>query len=171
VNIIQQLIELYQKHEKLSLVLLSLIGGWLLSKVVPGLYSLVVGLLNKLGRILGGRLAYKSIQNKYLNWVVLQNQDLNLTGIIGSGQKPRLEQVFISLKVLDESDDKQKSKDKLKTINIWIKFIGQRIWDDFITIIHLFKSLFNLIIPSKPVAGLIIFSSFADKNSKRNGFW
>ena len=96
------LIDLYQNHEKLALTLLGIIGGALATKYGPAVFSFVVGLLGKLWRRFGGRLAYNSIQGKYLNWVVLKNQDLNLTGIIGSEQKPRLEQVFISLNVLED---------------------------------------------------------------------
>jgi len=72
---------------------------------------------------IGGQLAYHTIQGKYLNWVVLHNQDLNLTGIIGTGQKPRLEQIFISLKVTREniSEENQTNQStKVPSINFWL---------------------------------------------------
>lgn len=46
--------------------------------------------------------------------MVLQNQDLNLTGIIGSGEKPKLEQIFTSLRVSEEIDDQIREDTNIK---------------------------------------------------------
>ena len=37
--------------------------------------------------------------NRHPSSMWLQNQDLNLTGVVGHGEKPQLEQVFLSLKI------------------------------------------------------------------------
>ncbi|MHB8779064.1 MAG: hypothetical protein ACYC6R_15100 [Anaerolineales bacterium] len=63
------------------------------------------------GRRLGGVFAYKSFINSYLDWMVLENQDLNLTGVIGTGPKPKLEQVFISLTMSGQTESPEKRKD------------------------------------------------------------
>ena len=97
-QIIQFLQDLYSNHTE---IIITAAITFLLTQFGPALYSGLSNLVSSLGGRIGGRLAYKHIEKKYLNWVVLQYQDLNLTGIIGSDEKPRLEQVFISLRGLD----------------------------------------------------------------------
>ena len=80
---------------------------WLFTKLLPSFSSFFSKLSDNLIQKIGGQLAYRAIRGKYLNWVVLHNQDLNLTGVIGTGQKPRLEQIFISLKVTRESTSEE----------------------------------------------------------------
>lgn len=111
-TILQPLIDFYNNNEGLAIALISLasvILGILLPKLMSAMSFLLKGVTRKLGKFFGGRLAYRSIQEKYLDWVVFENQDLNLTGIIGTGQKPRLSQIFISLKILEnkESESEQ----------------------------------------------------------------
>ena len=97
---IQRLVSFYTDHRELTIVLVAMVGGWLLSKVIPEVSKALVRMFRSVTRKLGGKFAFRSIQDAYLNWVVLQNQDLNLTGVVGSGEKPKLEQVFIALKVV-----------------------------------------------------------------------
>ena len=107
--------DFYQKNTQLTIALAGIIAGWILTKVLPTLISFIIRLIKIVGKKFGGRLAYKSINDTYLNWVVLQNQDLNLTGIIGEGEKPKLEQIFTSLSVIGERDEiHKKRKDETK---------------------------------------------------------
>lgn len=77
----------------------------ILTKLLPSIASNFSKAITRIGKYIGGRFSFKSIQDSYLNWVVLQNQDLNLTGIIGSVEKPKLEQIFISLSVSKDHGD------------------------------------------------------------------
>lgn len=110
---INQLLDLYNKYEKVALVLVTALTTWLFTKLIPFIGNIISKVYDKAIFKIGGKLTYHNIQGKYLNWVVLHNQDLNLTGIIGAGQKPKLEQVFISLKV--SQGISQKAKEAKKT--------------------------------------------------------
>jgi HEAT repeat protein len=99
--------DFYTNNTQLAIVLVSLVGGMVLTKLVPALLGALSMVLKSIGKIIGGRLAYRGLRDAYLNWVVLSNQDLNLTGIIGSENKPKLEQIFISLRVSSREGEPQ----------------------------------------------------------------
>ena len=100
----QPFLDFYENHTELAVALAGLLGGLLLAKVLPTALRLLGTLATLTRSKLGGRIAYKSMQGLYLNWAVLESQDLNLTGIIG-GEKPRLEQIFVSLNVSKSRTD------------------------------------------------------------------
>ena len=108
----QQLRDFYKDNPELAIALAASAGA-IFTKLLPMLGSFIVHLLTMMGHKIGGRFAYKNIQDHYLNWVALTNQDLNLTGIVGSGEKPKLEQVFISLKVVEDLGEQQ-SREEMK---------------------------------------------------------
>lgn len=103
-EIFEQIRIFYRSNQTLVTAIAAALVTWLLNRFGPAIYTFLVNIVSNLGQKFGGRLAFYGIQRKYLNWVVLENQDLNLTGIIGVGEKPKLEQIFISLKVLDSED-------------------------------------------------------------------
>lgn len=118
-----KLIEFYNNNKNTidliaATALISSLITWLFTKLLPGISQSANKISEKIIQKIGGQLAYRHIQGKYLNWVVLHNQDLNLTGIIGTGQKPMLEQVFISLKVTKEKklEENQSDNKPKKTI-------------------------------------------------------
>jgi hypothetical protein len=115
-ELIKQFEEFWKNNTELAKILVAALVGALLTKTFPTLWSYFLQALSFVGEKIGGRFAYKSIQDAYLNWVVLQNQDLNLTGIVGSGEKPKLEQVFVSLKIVEELgtevSEEPRSRDK-----------------------------------------------------------
>jgi energy-coupling factor transporter ATP-binding protein EcfA2 len=155
---LQWLAEFYKQNKELSLVLVSLLGGALLTKLVPTLYAQIKRLIFTLGRRAGGRLAYRAIQNDYLNWVVLQNQDLNLTGIIGLGQKPKLEQIFISLKLSKsgskDTDHEQSSKKSRSRWRSNIERLAGWIRNSPYKIIN---RILDFFVPSTPNSNLSLF--------------
>lgn len=106
-NLWEFVLKFYQEHENMAMVLLGSIGTFIVTKIGPWFFDLLGTIINWIRRKIGGRQAYKAMQTNYLNWVVLQNEDLNLTGIVGSGEKPKLEQVFISLNVFPEIKDEE----------------------------------------------------------------
>lgn len=129
---LQWLLDFYRDHEKFAIALASAVATWLLSRVLPNVLSFIRKALSELGRKFGGRFAHKTIQDAYLNWVVLQNQDLNLTGIIGSGEKPELEQIFISLRVVEElgaqtREDAEIGEEESKERTIWKSIVDRGI--------------------------------------------
>lgn len=152
-DIVNQISEFYRQHEKLAISLVSIIATWVLTKFGPALYFFIMGLFRSLRKMLGGRFAYKNIQDKYLNWVVMQNQDLNLTGIIGTGQKPKLEQVFISLKIIEETEtrnnkkrvDDQKGGHPINTQKRILNRIREKWTDNFLQYLKLFYHRFESI--------------------------
>jgi hypothetical protein len=129
-GLLNKIVDFYNNNKELSIAvagaLVGIVGTWFFNKLGPWVVSILHFTIDLLGKLIGGHFAYAGIKRKYLNWVVLQNQDLNLTGIIATGEKPKLEQVFISLKVMD--DEKDKGKDAIEkdvlTINRY-KFIAQ----------------------------------------------
>ena len=106
--IIQLLKNFYNNDKDLALVLIGIFGGWIISNVSPTLRHHASNLFSYFGKKFGGRLAFKSIRKSYLNWLIYKTQDLNLTGLIGSGDKPKLEQIFISLRISTEHEKKIK---------------------------------------------------------------
>jgi energy-coupling factor transporter ATP-binding protein EcfA2 len=53
------------------------------------------------GRRIGGRFAFRYFERTYLDWLVTQLRELKLTGIVSNdtAKKPKLEQVFVSLRM------------------------------------------------------------------------
>ena len=162
----QRLVDFYQNYEKLAIALLSLFGGAILTKLLPALYEFFKNVLFGIGHKIGGKLAYNSIRDRYLTWAVLAYQDLNLTGIIGSGQKPRLEQVFLSLQILEESISKEDknllNEEERKTIPI-----KQKIFSIFTRLFSVcwskgrdvIKKIFYYIFPLKKISRLSLFQA------------
>src|SRR4026209_2668863 len=95
---LDQFWELYAKHKELVVAITSAVVTCLLMKLGPFALGLCQRATWRIFRAWGGRFAARAGRQAYLNWVVHQNQDLNLTGIVGRGSKPKLEQVFISLR-------------------------------------------------------------------------
>jgi energy-coupling factor transporter ATP-binding protein EcfA2 len=110
-DIWNSIVDFYSKNQALTIALVSAAAGAIATKFIPGFFGLLIKAVEQLGKKRGGRLAYASAQKAYLNWVVLQNQDLNLTGIPGLGVKPKLEQVFISLQVQENSQREAPSEE------------------------------------------------------------
>jgi HEAT repeat protein len=100
--------EIWTKYQVLIVAVFTLIVAPLFWKLTGGLWKLLVKLCDRLGRLAGGRLSYRSFEKQYLNWVVTENKDLKLTGIVSydEAKKPQLEQVFISLR-LGKGDGKE----------------------------------------------------------------
>ncbi|MEA2561287.1 MAG: hypothetical protein QOH06_2791 [Acidobacteriota bacterium] len=93
--------DFFQKfgENKLFIVLAGAAAGALLTKLLPALWGSSLNFLAWIGRILGGRFAFRSFERKYLDWIVTDLSDLKLTGIVSTDEakKPKLEQVFVSL--------------------------------------------------------------------------
>lgn len=108
----------YKENEKLAIALVSLLGGVLLTQVFPKVLTIISKIIDLIGNKLGGVFAYKVFEGKYLNWVVMQNQTLNLTGMIGTGEKPFLEDVFISLRITDRKQLPEDDKENVKELSL-----------------------------------------------------
>ena len=115
-KIIEWLTDFYANNKELSIavagVLVGAIISWIFNKLGPWMLNQLRNFIGWIGGIIGGHFAYARIQSKYLNWVVLQTQDLNLTGIISTGEKPKLEQIFISLKMVEDNQIEEESEEK-----------------------------------------------------------
>lgn len=106
-QILLALEEFYKSHEKLAIALASSLATFVLTLIavfIRRIFGAVRNAVVWIGKRLGGRFVYKSFLDSYLSWMVVEYQDLNLTGIIGSGPKPKLEQVFISLSLSREAE-------------------------------------------------------------------
>ncbi|MGF6936861.1 hypothetical protein OKW41_006023 [Paraburkholderia sp. UCT70] len=88
---------------KLALALVGVFAGAVLTKLIPFTGKMLWELLGLIGRRLGGRLAYIGLQRKYLDWMVTEHRELRLPGIVSAEatKKPKLEQVFVSLFVVE----------------------------------------------------------------------
>ena len=166
--------EFYSNNPELTLILVGALGGAIstaiFSKLLPSIWAAIVSFIAFIGAKIGGRLGYKYIQNIYLNWVVMANQELNLTGFIGSDQKPKLEQIFISLKVSSQSETRNKGGVKsdnledmeedeltyLQTISTVSKPIFKRI---FSLLIMYSRWIIEKISPKLQMDNLTIFKS------------
>jgi hypothetical protein len=143
-NFKNALIDFYGKNKELSIALagalVGIIGTWIFNNLGPWIASLIRSVFDLVGKAIGGHFAYAGIKRKYLNWVVLQNQDLNLTGIIATGEKPKLEQVFISLNVVDENKEPTKDNAQDDTQNkAWFRYFAEisgLVWGSFFKIIQ-----------------------------------
>jgi len=106
-QIISALEEFYKNHKELAIALASSLAtlvATLTLLFIRRILNTIRNFIVWIGKKIGGGLAYKSFLDNYLYWMVVEHQDLNLTGIIGSGPKPKLEQVFISLSLSRESE-------------------------------------------------------------------
>lgn len=77
------------------------IAAALASRFFRFVWRLLCRLSSKLARMMGGRLACREFERRYLDWVVTQNRELKLTGVVSydESKKPQLEQVFVSLRM------------------------------------------------------------------------
>ena len=89
---------------KLTAAIVLLLLGVLLREVLPYFFRHAVRFLLWLGKHAGGRLGYYHFQRRYLDWVVTELSELKLAGIVSvdSAKKPKLDQVFVSLRVGEE---------------------------------------------------------------------
>jgi NACHT domain len=98
-----KLITWLQLHEddKLLLVIVSGLLGAVLMKLFPAIWAAARRLSVLIGKAAGGRFAFRHFQHQYLNWLVTEAQELKLAGIVttDAAKKPRLEQVFLSIKM------------------------------------------------------------------------
>jgi HEAT repeat protein len=104
-DILKNFLQQYEDN-KLVIALVGAILGAILTKSIPTLWNSLRSFVIWLGRIAGGRLAYRDFQKRYLDWVVTEHRELKLTGIVTSddAKKPKLEQVFVSLHVGKQKD-------------------------------------------------------------------
>ena len=89
----------YAHHKDIALLI---VGGFVtlvFTKCVPWLFQSGRTVGARALSLASSRFRRKVALGEYLNWVILQNRDLNLTGIVGAGERPQLEQVFISVKI------------------------------------------------------------------------
>ena len=89
----------YARHQNIALLIVGGLVTFVFTKCLPWIFQSgsSVG-ARALGRV-SSRFRRRVALGEYLNWVILQNRDLNLTGIVGVAEKPQLEQVFISVKI------------------------------------------------------------------------
>ena len=162
--IIQFFKDFYNNDRDLALVLIGIFGGWVLSSVFPTLRQYISNFFNFVGKKFGGRLAHKSIRESYLNWLIYKTQDLNLTGLIGSGDKPKLEQIFISLSI---STEQEKSYKKFDVENEEIK---KTFWKTIFT--QSLDTLYSLRLLIPPFSTIFkkfkLYSQKRDRASKEN---
>lgn len=161
-GLIQWLEDLYANDKELMPVIIGLIGGWFLSKLLPAISSYFSRFITLIGKKLGGRLSHKSTREAYLNWLVYKTQDLNLTGVIGSGEKPKLEQIFISLRIVTEQEKLSKKTD-VKSAEMKKPF-----WETFFTQYQ--KFLVLLILPYGSTLRNILQNHEPENTSKENIF-
>jgi NACHT domain len=88
-------------QNKVIAALVLLVSGVVLRDLLPYLFQRFLQLLRWIGKKLGGRLGYRYLEKAYLNWLVTELRELKLAGIVGAdaAKKPKLEQVFVSLRV------------------------------------------------------------------------
>ncbi len=91
---------------KLFIAIAAAVVGAVLTKLIPTLWRWLHSFVLWIGKIAGGRFAYHDFQKRYLDWVVTEHRELKLTGIVTSddAKKPKLEQVFVSLRVGRQRD-------------------------------------------------------------------
>ena len=153
-NLITWAIDFYKNNEKLAIALVSLIGGVLLTQIFPKILYLISKTLEAIGQKMGGIFSYRVFEGRYLNWVILQNQELNLTGMIGTGQKPMLEEVFISLKISDRFDH---SEDKNQETKDNVPFFWRGNFEKLTNNMRKYISSTRKIIPSSKPQSLSLF--------------
>ena len=87
--------------------ILLLVLGAILKDFLPFAWRGFTGVCAWLGRRIGGRFAFRYFERTYLDWLVTQLRELKLTGIVTSDatKKPRLEQVFVTLRMGGEKDE------------------------------------------------------------------
>jgi len=98
---LSELLRLSKLHPAIAAAIVGAAIGAVLTKLIPAVYDWCAGSLRWVGRLLGGRFAYAGFQKRYLDWVVTEQSELRLTGIVSTDEskRPKLEQVFVSLHV------------------------------------------------------------------------
>ncbi|MDP9194039.1 MAG: HEAT repeat domain-containing protein [Acidobacteriota bacterium] len=88
-------------ENKLLVAVVSAVIGAVLTKALPSMARGVAVALRAIGGLMGGRLAYAAFQQRYLDWIVTEQSELKLTGVVSADEakKPKLEQVFVSLHI------------------------------------------------------------------------
>jgi len=99
-DLLLKILDRYQSN-KIVLIIISAVLGAILTKTIPAIWSGLRKATAWIGKVIGGRFAFKSFRAHYLEWLIAEYSELKLTGIVTSddAKKPRLEQVFISLQV------------------------------------------------------------------------
>lgn len=117
---LQKLLQQYDDNT-LVIVIISATLGFFFAKFLPFICSLVGGLMSKLGKMIGGRFAYREFEKLYLDWVVTELRELKLTGIVSYDdvKKPQLEQVFVSLRIGWRMDWDSEPFSKFMFLNIF----------------------------------------------------
>ena len=116
--------QIYDDHKQLIIPLAAAIAGAILTKLLPAVWASLRRFGRFLGRLAGGRLAFRSFQGKYLNWLVIDQRELKLTGIVSSeeSKKPRLEQVFVSLRVAaQKSKNSEARTERIPEVWEWVE--------------------------------------------------
>ncbi|HEX8139937.1 MAG TPA: hypothetical protein VF544_20420 [Pyrinomonadaceae bacterium] len=130
-KLLQSLPDFLQQYSdnKLVIALASALATVLLTKLLPYVWSKITGLTTWLGALLGGRLAFRSFEQNYLDWVVTELRELRLTGIVSQDttKKPQLEQVFVSLKVAPRREQLTPETDRItdETLPLWLAYAYQ----------------------------------------------
>jgi HEAT repeat protein len=110
-DFIENLLKQYGDN-KLAIAICGTLIGFFLTKLLPFLWNSLRSFVLWTGKIIGGRLSYHAFLKRYLNWVVTENRELNLTGIVTTddAKKPTLEQVYVSLSIESKKWDHDVSK-------------------------------------------------------------
>jgi HEAT repeat protein len=105
---LQRLAEWLDKNNenKLLAAIVTVVLGVILRDLVPYLWNVMGKFLIWGGKHIGGRFGFRYFEKTYLSWLVTELGELKLAGIVSTdvAKKPRLEQVFISLRVGEQQD-------------------------------------------------------------------
>lgn len=89
----------FKGHKEISLLAIGGLITFVFTKLLPWMFQSGSKLGSRALAQCSSRYRRRVALGAYLNWVTIQNRDLNLTGIVGTEEKPQLEQVFISVQI------------------------------------------------------------------------
>ena len=89
----------YTRHKEIALLIVGGFATFVFTRCLPWMFKSGGSIGVRALGLVSTRFRRKVALGEYLSWVILQNRDLNLTGIVGAAEKPQLEQVFISVKI------------------------------------------------------------------------
>jgi hypothetical protein len=105
---LQRLAEWLNKNNenKVLAAIVTVVLGVILRDLIPYIWRTAVRVLIWVGKHIGGRFGFRYFEKTYLSWLVTELGELKLAGIVSTDvtKKPRLEQVFISLRVGAQQD-------------------------------------------------------------------
>jgi len=106
--ILQRLTDWLNKNNenKLWAAIITVVLGVILRDLIPYTWRLIGKGLAWVGKHIGGKFGFNYFEKTYLNWLVTELRELKLAGIVSTDatKKPKLEQVFVSLRVGDQQD-------------------------------------------------------------------